>query len=100
MAELELKFPLDHPAAAGHFPGNPIIPGASLLGGTLCAIESALDCCLIPCEIRLVKFLHPVRPGDCVVVAYERTDESRVRFSCIVGGRIVMTGQAACRATP
>ncbi len=29
--EETLCFPVDHPALAGHFPGNPIVPGAVLL---------------------------------------------------------------------
>lgn len=99
MAELALQFPPDHPAAEGHFPGNPIVPGACLLSETLRAIESALGCSLAPCEIGFAKFFHPVRPGDRITVEYERAGAAGVRFSCAVGDKKVMTGQAACRTT-
>ena len=31
MNKLTLQIAADHPTGAGHFPGNPIIPGALLL---------------------------------------------------------------------
>lgn len=99
MAELALQFSSDHPAAAGHFPGNPIIPGACLLSEALRAIESALGCRLTLCEIGSAKFFHPVRPGDRVAIVFERTGGSGIRFSCAVGDRKVMTGQVTWRVT-
>jgi len=38
---LKVCFSADHPVAAGHFPGNPIIPGAMLLDEVLQAIRDA-----------------------------------------------------------
>lgn len=56
-------FALDHPTAAGHFPGEPIIPGALLLAHMLDAMAGPRRD--VACyEVRLVKFLRPVRPGD------------------------------------
>lgn len=99
MTELTLDFPADHPAAAGHFPGNPVVPGALLLGELLRAMESALDRSLIPCEMDAVKFYHPVHPGERVTVVVSEVAAGGVRFTCNVGTTTVMSGQLRCRPT-
>jgi 3-hydroxymyristoyl/3-hydroxydecanoyl-(acyl carrier protein) dehydratase len=88
----------DHPASQGHFPGNPIIPGAVLLSETLLAIEAGLGVSLVPFQITSAKFLHPTRPGDRVVIEFSRTTQGTVRFTCAVERRPVLTGQIKCRA--
>jgi 3-hydroxyacyl-[acyl-carrier-protein] dehydratase len=100
MATVERDFSADHPSALGHFPGNPIIPGAVLLAETLRAIESAIGASLSPCAVRSAKFLAPVRPGDRVSIEYSSTDGGAVRFACFVGARTVLKGEAACSARP
>lgn len=88
--------PVDHPAARGHFPGNPIIPGAVLLSATLQAIEAALHAQLSPCRIKSAKFYRPVRPGDKVAVEYLRSGAEDIRFSGNVNGKTVLTGHVQC----
>jgi len=90
---IERVFQPDHPASQGHFPGNPIIPGAVLLSETLKAIEAGLGASLVPFQIRSAKFLHPTRPGDRVLIEFSRTTRDEVRFTCAVEGRQVLTGQ-------
>ena len=94
MSVIEKVFPLDHPASQGHFPGNPIIPGAVLLGETAHAIAADLDFTPALCQVRSAKFLHPVRPGDRVLIRFSRDAGGEIRFNCAVDGRPVMTGQA------
>jgi 3-hydroxyacyl-[acyl-carrier-protein] dehydratase len=86
---LEIVLAADHPAADGHFPGNPVIPGAVLLGEIL----SALGIGSAGCRVRNAKFLAPVRPGDRMVVDYEAR-EGQTAFSCRVGETVVMKGEA------
>ena len=90
---IERVFRPDHPASQGHFPGNPIIPGAVLLDETLRAIEAGLDAGLAPFRIRSAKFLHPARPGDRMLIQFSRTPGGEIKFTCTVEGRAVMTGQ-------
>jgi 3-hydroxymyristoyl/3-hydroxydecanoyl-(acyl carrier protein) dehydratase len=90
---IERVLQLDHPASRGHFPGDPIIPGAVLLSETLQAIEAALGASLVPFQITSAKFLHPTRPGDRVLIEFSRTARGEVRFSCAVEGKPVLTGQ-------
>jgi 3-hydroxymyristoyl/3-hydroxydecanoyl-(acyl carrier protein) dehydratase len=97
---LERFFAPDIRAAAGHFPGNPIIPGAVVLSETLKAIALHLGVPLRPCEIRAAKFFHPARPGDCLQIELTQAQESVVRFTCKVGEQTILTGAVACAAIP
>jgi 3-hydroxyacyl-[acyl-carrier-protein] dehydratase len=96
----ERSFPADHPAAQGHFPGNPMIPGAVLLAGALQEISAGLGLDLSSCRIRSAKFLAPVRPGDRLTIEYSRPARSAIRFDCKIGGRTVLKGELVCDAIP
>lgn len=75
------RFADDHPTAAGHFPGNPIIPGALLLDTVLHAITG--DGIATHCTIRAIKFLHPVRPGDSIHISW-REERGETHFQCLL----------------
>lgn len=95
---MELDLRPDHPASQGHFPGDPIIPGAVLLSEALLAIEASLGTRLAPFQVTTAKFPHPARPGDRVLIEVSRTPGGGVRFACTVQGKKVLTGQVACHA--
>ncbi len=76
----ELRFSIDHPTAAGHFPGNPIIPGAVLLDEVLQAIAG--DDGAAPAVIRSAKFLQPVRPGDLLLIRWQPQARGETKFEC------------------
>ena len=99
MATVEHVYPPDHPAAAGHFPGNPVIPGAVLLSDTLSAIAAGLGKTLAPSRITAAKFRAPTRPGDRVLIEFTASVVGRLRFSCEVSGTTVLTGEAICDLT-
>jgi 3-hydroxymyristoyl/3-hydroxydecanoyl-(acyl carrier protein) dehydratase len=97
--EQERRFDDAHPTAAGHFPGNPIIPGAVLLDEVLSTIAAACGAPVMHCEIKSVKFLLPVRPGDRIVIRWHERSNGETRFECIVPasatrdpGRIILKG--------
>jgi len=96
LTTVECGFPADHATAAGHFPGNPIIPGALLLSEVLRAIETNLGKNLFPYQIRSAKFTRPVRPGERVSIDFSRRDEKRISFSCKVGATPVLAGEVVC----
>jgi 3-hydroxyacyl-[acyl-carrier-protein] dehydratase len=77
---LEICFSACHPTAAGHFPGNPIIPGAVLLDEVLDAVAG--DRGDGGWAIPSAKFLHPVRPGDRLLVRWEQRPGGEIRFEC------------------
>jgi acyl-coenzyme A synthetase/AMP-(fatty) acid ligase len=88
-----LCFPTDHPAGPGHFPGNPIVPGAVLLD----ALVSARFPGGWSGEIQAAKFHHPVRPGDTIAVTF-RTEGSATRFECRLTGSEQLVLSGALRA--
>jgi 3-hydroxyacyl-[acyl-carrier-protein] dehydratase len=84
-------FASDYPAAQGHFPGNPIIPGAVLLREVVAAMVSADD--LSRREIVWAKFHQPVRPGDTMEIRWAAAG-NEIKFSCSIAGsdQPAMTG--------
>jgi 3-hydroxymyristoyl/3-hydroxydecanoyl-(acyl carrier protein) dehydratase len=89
---------VDHPTAEGHFPGNPIIPGAVLLREILATISPAgVES---GCEIRSAKFHQPVRPGDTVSIVWEAVRGEGVRFSCSIAGSDRPTVTGVLRSRP
>lgn len=88
----------DHPAASGHFPGNPIIPGAVLLREVVSVLSAGNDA--VCHEIRSAKFLHPVRPGDRMVIVWEARTDGEIGFICSTGTpeRRVLIGTLRMRA--
>lgn len=98
MSSAEHFYPVDHPAAEGHFPGNPIIPGALLLADTLRAIAVAHGAALALSGIKAAKFHAPARPGDRVLIEFAMSASGRLGFSCLVDGATVLTGEAICDA--
>lgn len=99
MTTLELLFPEDLPAVQGHFPGNPIVPGALLLAETLQALGAAMGVKLTPGNVKAAKFFSPVRPGERVEIEFSQAAAGDIRFSCAVSGRAVMNGQVQWKQT-
>ena len=90
-----LQFAANHPCGAGHFPGNPIIPGALLLDGVLAAIGKQLGSAEGNWQVKSAKFPQPVRPGDTVDIDYTQTPGGEIRFECSVSGNRVLSGIAS-----
>ena len=77
----EWVFAADDPVAAGHFPGDPIIPGALVLE----AVVRVLGAAGARLEIRYAKFLGPVRPGDRLRIRWESVPGGEIRFDGAAG---------------
>lgn len=97
---VEVHFSADHATAAGHFPGNPIIPGALLLDEIVQVLAG--EAAGGPVVIRSAKFFHPVRPGESMRVVWQGLGGGALRFEChladgntLVAAGIVETGQGA-----
>jgi len=95
MAALVLDIPAEHPAAAGHFPGNPIIPGAWLLDALLHALageQGQADCAW---RVRSAKFTRAVRPGDRVSVDVAHGAKGASKCVCRVGADTVLIAEVS-----
>jgi 3-hydroxyacyl-[acyl-carrier-protein] dehydratase len=87
-----LRLPADHPSFEGHFPGNPIVPGAVLLDEILHAIARARGQSATAWLVKSAKFLRPVRPGDELEMELTAAPGGAIRFHCHIGALEVMTG--------
>jgi len=92
------EVPEDHPCFAGHFPGQPLLPGALLLAELQEAMRGvpALHARLGDAPaLAAAKFLAPVRPGARLV--FELTPEEGaargVRFDVRIGDTLAATGR-------
>ncbi len=94
----EYSVPANDPSAEGHFPGNPIIPGAVLLREVVRVLAAHGDA--MCCEIRAARFLHPVRPGDRLAIVWEAKVADEISFTCSTGSpeRRVLVGTLRMRA--
>jgi 3-hydroxymyristoyl/3-hydroxydecanoyl-(acyl carrier protein) dehydratase len=85
----------DHPAFAGHFPGQPLLPGVALLAEVLEAIlDAPAVAALVGTAPRIVaaKFLAPVRPGARLTIELVASARG-VRFEVREGERLAASGQ-------
>ncbi|WP_298234248.1 3-hydroxyacyl-ACP dehydratase FabZ family protein [uncultured Azohydromonas sp.] len=89
----------DHPSFAGHFPGQPVLPGVVLLAEVMEALRGAglPDRPGERFDMRAVKFLWPVRPGDDIRIDLQG-EAGRARFEVHCGGKVAASGQVVWSA--
>ena len=79
-----------HPALAGHFPGNPIVPGVVILQ-RVCRAVMQVHGCLVT-AVPLVKFHAPLLPEEVFDIGLERVRESAVNFRVLRGNTLIAAG--------
>ena len=89
----------DHPALAGHFPGQPVVPGVLLLDEALHAIALHYRLSPAQCELGQVKLLSPVSPGERLSLRHTRTPRGHIDFEVQTAGRVVARGSATLCST-
>ena len=91
---VERTIEADHPALAGHFPGDPVVPGVVLLDEIVDVVSMELgsDAALPPLNIRSAKFMRPVRPGERLQIELSPGATGSVRFVCRVGSETAVSG--------
>lgn len=90
--EARAVIPGDHPALAGHFPGNPVVPGVLVLEIVADMVQRWREGSRVR-EIRSARFLAPVAPGRELVVRLRERDRSRIAFECVQDGRTAAAGE-------
>jgi len=100
--ESRFMIPADHPMLAGHFPGDPIVPGAYLLAWVVDQAQqwlAARDDARAPMAVSRVKFIRPLRPEQSFACAWTPgTDVLRFAISSeagpIASGTLQLHGRA------
>lgn len=76
-----------HPAFAGHFPTQPILPGAVLLDEVLAALARAHSLDLRAWQLSAAKFLGVITPGEALVLEHDVQPSGAIRFAVRAGER-------------
>ncbi|MBT2321104.1 acyl-CoA synthetase [Variovorax paradoxus] len=102
--QLTHEVPPDHPAFAGHFPGQPLLPGALLLSEVLEAVQGVPALAARLGEhptLAAAKFLAPVRPGSTLVIDLvpEAGASRGLRFELRSAGVLAASGRWTPRST-
>ena len=98
-AQFALHIPADHAAFAGHFPGEPIVPGVVLLDEALHCISDAMRVPTHECTIPAAKFLSAARPGEPLQLTITQETNQRVAFAIRAPDRLVASGVLTLPAT-
>ena len=91
-AEYSWLVPVDHPAFAGHFPGQPIVPGVVLLDRAILFAEQMIGAPVAQWHIGNAKFLSPVGPGEALTFVLAQKSSGAITFSVRAAERNVASG--------
>lgn len=94
--EVRRRVPADHPSFAGHFPGQPLLPGVVLLNevmGAALAQPGWAAALAQGSALPQAKFLAPVRPDSELRIVLQQ-EGSGLRFEVFCAPAGVATGPA------
>jgi len=95
--EAERAISVHHPALAGHFPGNPIVPGVLILDEVLQAARQWRGSVNL-LAIESVKFSAPLTPGKPFSIELREAGPSQIVFECRHDGSKLASGTLTVEA--
>ncbi len=105
MTEVEFTVDPAHPAFAGHFPGQPILPGVVLLDEVMRVIEAvfaaegtqAVAPLIDHYTLALAKFHQPAGPGARLLIRLDRQPSGAIAFTVTQADRKIASGSFAAK---
>ena len=102
--DLRWQVPVDHPVFAGHFPGQPVVPGALLLQRCVDAWRALPQARGQACSVQQAKFLLPCGPGDVLDIRLEPVEAPgkpfAASFRVLRGDETVASGTLRALSAP
>ncbi len=87
-----MEIPADHPALAGHFPCNPIVPGVVLLDEVIHAFSAYIGRPFRITGFSAVKFTAPLPPQRLCTVTFTGKAAGRASFEVTAGEKKIVSG--------
>ena len=91
-AVIQREIRRDHPALAGHFPGNPIVPGVLLLTELVGIIESETCRKGGSVTVTSMKFMRRLRPEEPFTLRWQLITEQDIGVVVERAGETIATG--------
>lgn len=91
-AEFIWLVPADHPAFAGHFPDQPIVPGVVLLDHAILFAEQLLGRPALNWQVGNAKFFSPVGPGESLTFTLQTKASGTIAFTVKAAARDIASG--------
>lgn len=90
----EFVIPDTHPALPGHFPDEPVVPGAVVLDRAMAVLGRRMGLRLT--AIRRAKFARQLPVNVACRVTARRRDDGMVVMDCFAEGKLVVSAVLAC----
>jgi 3-hydroxymyristoyl/3-hydroxydecanoyl-(acyl carrier protein) dehydratase len=87
-----MKISMQHASLAGHFPGNPVVPGVVLLDAVAQALAERVGRAVTVTGMPSVKFLAPLLPEEEFSIAITLKDGGRAGFDVATDAHKILTG--------
>ena len=88
--KLLLSIPQTHACYEGHFPGDPLVPGALMIQWLAELIQKEFPGVTLR-SLKSMKFINPIRPGNqCEVLL--NLQVGKLKVNCLIGGQSSLQG--------
>jgi 3-hydroxymyristoyl/3-hydroxydecanoyl-(acyl carrier protein) dehydratase len=81
-----------HPSISGHFPGNPIVPGAVIIENVIKVFSRSNDSREIT-SLSTVKFIKPIEVNQKVDVNFLSISTELISFECVSNNVVLVLGR-------